>query len=373
MRLMTAIVCVLLPAACAPAGSSTDGGMAADSGVADGGGVDACHEFTLDELFAIESAVMDAAAAVAATLDKCSFDSDCMNADIRTGCVRGCCVPINRFNEETYRNAEKAIEVKHCTAATDGCGVPVNNADCWCIESQCVAGHCVNASTPGLHRVMVDGTNGFCDSYGQADTTCADVEDCVAYRIPVPAECCTGITAEPDCMFANKNSLGSGQPECAADKACDAYPRDCVNDRCMFTIPKRGCGSATDCTKVDTECGCMAASVTADTSGLIFGTECDGSVPCAEADVRCVEGTCRLVGTFMDATIALFCKTAADCGFLGLGETSAAECEEMFKKDNYEGAASRWLLISAADAVGTNCGVAGPWGNMATCAVVICP
>lgn len=365
-------ICVLMLAACSPPNGAADTGGDADGRVAgDGGDADTCHQFTDEELYAIESAVMDAAPAVAATLDECRFDSDCMNAEIRTACVSGCCVPINTDNEAAYREAEKGISAEQCPEPAGGCGVPVNNADCLCNESRCIEGHCVNASAAGLHRVPVGGTNGFCASYGQAGASCESVADCVAYRVPVEVDCCTGAVSEPDCNLVNVDDVAPDQPECSADTGCDTYPRACENGQCVFTIPSRDCASDAECTKLETECGCMAVSLSADATGLIFGSASGTGVPCADAEVSCVEGTCRLVGEFMDEPIALYCRTAADCGLLG--EFTTSECEQMYRKDNYKGAAMSWLVISAAPTVGTQCGGGGPWHYLPMCRIVICP
>ncbi|MBI5526575.1 MAG: hypothetical protein HY897_09585 [Deltaproteobacteria bacterium] len=148
----TVIFCALMLAACGSARNTADSALSADGGVAvDGGGADACHQFTDEELYLFETAVLSAAAAVASTVDECSFDSDCMNIDIRAGCVSGCCVPINAANETAYREAETGISAEHCPAPVEGCGVPVNNVDCSCAESKCVLGHCLNCARGGCH------------------------------------------------------------------------------------------------------------------------------------------------------------------------------------------------------------------------------
>lgn len=375
------VLALAVLAGCTAAKETADGGSPGDSSVeGDGGGVlpdggmgDACPLLPTDEeLLKIEQDVRAALALTAEDLAGCSTDADCMNADVRADCIRGCCVSINKASEDDYRFQEQLVADEYCTAHVDGCPLPVNNGDCDCTNVQCLERKCVNPGTPGVHRVPVEGTVGFCASYGYANTTCQTVDDCVAYRVHVEADCCTGVVKEPDCAIVNKYGIAPGQPACATDLACDSYPRDCVGGQCVFAIPARTCADSSECQKVDTACGCIAANASAVTAALIFGSACEPGVACADAEAVCVKETCRLVGAFMDEQIDLFCRKAGDCGLLG--EFTVAECAQMYTKDNYAGAADQWTVISVARIIETTCGGNGPWHHLVRCPyTTICP
>lgn len=192
-----------------------DGGVGTgDSGVVPDGGSDgACPPLpTEEELLKIEQDVRAALAFEAEPLAGCNSDADCMNAEIRADCIKGCCVPINKENEGEYRYQEQKIAARYCTPHVDGCPVPEINGECDCTRAQCLDGKCVNPATPGVHRVPLDGTEGFCASYGYANASCQTVEDCVAYRVPVDANCCTGVIEESDCAIVNRYGIAPDQP-----------------------------------------------------------------------------------------------------------------------------------------------------------------
>lgn len=238
---LAAVACDVRFSADGGAGT-TDGGEITDSGVTDGGGFDACREFTSDELYLVESAVKNAAAALAATLDGCSLDSDCVNAPIGTGCVNGCCVAINAASEAAYREAEKGIAAEHCPKPTDGCGVPINNADCRCDESMCVAGHCVNPAAV-------------------CNPACAEDERCVSNACRSDPPPC-GSEPNPDCSSA------LGEDECGKNGGrwqCGYFdPTFCRCD-CLTSDHKCPCWKESHC-----EGYCMGAD-TAKCESTVFG------------------------------------------------------------------------------------------------------
>jgi hypothetical protein len=221
-------------------------------------------------------------------------------------------------------------------------------------------------------RHLVEDTLGFCTTHGPVDDSCTDVTDCIGYRVPFDIDCCeTRPPANPSgCAFANRETFPSF-PNCVADEHCLNAPRTCLDGRCQEDVPDFACESDPDCELIDTGCQCL--SIATENLGFSpeYGQSCEGYTACAQdAESRCFDGYCVVVGAFIDDQVAAYCELCSDWAE---PEQTVQECVDSFLSRGRGDAAFWWFMLEAAE-VSTSCrglmfGVVGA----IECLGVLCP
>jgi hypothetical protein len=253
-----------------------------------------------------------------------------------------------------------------------------------CIEGECICpfgfvdcnGVCTDRDGEVVCRELVEGTKGFCSTYGKVDDTCESVADCIGYRIPVPtAPCCSDeIVTDLDCAFADRRKFPS-YDECTADEECRRAPRACIDGRCVLDMPENACEVDEDCLLLEAGCACLPASSTVTDYSSDWGQSCAGITACPPEDQafpRCIEGYCHIAGPFLDPKIDMYCQCFASVD--NPDPLSFGECVEKLKEDRYYLAALFNRFIATVD-LAENCLdlLSGPWWEMLKCIAVLCP
>jgi len=240
-------------------------------------------------------------------------------------------------------------------------------------ESEAVDGDAdLEEEAEAVTREAVDGVSGWCKTSGTAARTCETADDCRAYRQAIEADC-NGSVAEPlfDCALADRNEFPSEfDAQCLADSKCDYAPVDCIDGLCEFNLPDDSCESDSDCTFVDAGCFCFPMNKNSGTYDPAYGSECEQVKACPEdAHARCVYGSCRVVGAYLDEYIEAFCAKFEDWGINMFGGDEAT-CVEALSRDDYLAAASlRSSIYASFEATSLDGFISGPWSNYYLCMI----
>jgi len=196
-------------------------------------------------------------------------------------------------------------------------------------------------------RRVVAETLGFCTQPYPLDQSCNTVADCVGMRVPVPVDCQSEslLVNGLDCVFANRLSHPPN-PDCSADDTCQEYPRDCIDGKCVYVPAPDQCRVNEDCTLVKRDCACFAiATDQAPDFAPQLGASClSGECP-EDSYALCIEGRCRIAGTFMDAAVRTYCELLVSCLSQ---QTDAQQCVDSMLAEDRKLAAAQAPLIKAA-------------------------